>query len=150
MHSRRMRTIRSSNRLSRGWGGVGGCLPQCMLGYQPPLEQAPLPREQTPRDQAAPRSRHSPRGQTHACENITFETSLRTVKIIVNISELLNVFWSYGLTDEYFIQCHIHYMYNSQYNLHCKDIHLSGQSLSTTILLCTFATNLGLNVFIII
>ena len=34
MHSSRMRTVRSSSRL-RGGGAV---LPQCMLGYTPPLD----------------------------------------------------------------------------------------------------------------
>ena len=51
MHSSRMRTIRSSSRLSRGGG-----LPQCMLGYQPPPppDQAPTPRADTPPDQTPP------------------------------------------------------------------------------------------------
>ena len=35
-----------------------GGLPQCMLGYHPPGPGNPL--EQTPRDQAPPRSRHPP------------------------------------------------------------------------------------------
>ena len=120
--------------ISRG----GGCLPQCMLGYQPlhpghgtpwsrqppgsrppreqtppsqsrhpyPLDQAPPsrhPPEQTPPradtswEQTPPRSRHPPEqtlprgvgtpcGQTDACENITFATSLRTVKVRKRVS----------------------------------------------------------------
>ena len=53
MHSSRMRTVRSSSRLS------GGGLPQCMLGYQPPNTRHPhSPRPGTPThpplDQAPP------------------------------------------------------------------------------------------------
>ena len=44
MHSSRMRTVRSSSRLS--WGG---CLPQCMLGYQPTPQQTPLGADPPPR-----------------------------------------------------------------------------------------------------
>ena len=52
MHSSRMRTVRSSSRLS------GGGLPQCMLGYQPPPDQA-----HTSPDQAPPWE-HTPPEQT--------------------------------------------------------------------------------------
>ena len=96
MHSSRIRTVRSSSRLSRGRGG----LPQCMLGYQPPHPWSRPPGSRPPRDQTPPRSRHPwsrhppgtrlPRGQnpsphplgdrmTDTCKNITFTTSLRTV-----------------------------------------------------------------------
>ena len=63
-----------------------GDLPQCMLGHHPPPEQTPQTRHphgirppgpgppyQAPREQ-------TPCGQTDTCENITFATSLRTVK----------------------------------------------------------------------
>ena len=98
MHSSRMRTVRSSGRLSRGcvcsrgvcFGGVsvpggvssqgrvcsGGCLLRgvsapdgCLLRgvvSQHALRQTPPPH---------------PCGQTDACKNITFATSLRTVTI---------------------------------------------------------------------
>ena len=60
MHSSRMRTVRSSGRLS-GEGGV------CSRGvWYPSMHWG----------------RHPPCGQTHACKNITFATSLRTVKIL--------------------------------------------------------------------
>ena len=60
-----MRTVRSSGRLSGamsapGGGGGGGVV------SQPVLRQTPPP----------------PCGQTDACKNITFATSLRTVKIL--------------------------------------------------------------------
>ena len=71
MHSSRMRTVHSSSRLF-----LGG-LPQCMLGYQPQGQTTPFLGAGTYRDQAP----HRPCGQTHACKNITFATSLRTVKI---------------------------------------------------------------------
>ena len=83
-----------------------------MLGYQPPrtrktppgaeppggrpslgadtsLEQT-SPRGRPPWDQAPP----PPCGQTHACENITFATSLRTVKITLrfNYINLFSIF----------------------------------------------------------
>ena len=73
-----------------------GGLPQCMLGYHP-SDQAPPPREQTlpwtkyppridPREQTpphqTPQTRHPPVDRmTDTCKNITFATSLRTVKI---------------------------------------------------------------------
>ena len=54
------------------WPSFPRGLPQCMLGHQ-----LPPPQEQTPLDQAP-----TPLcGQTHACKNITFATSLRTVKM---------------------------------------------------------------------
>ena len=108
MHSSGMRTVRSSNHLSRG------SLPQCMLGYQPPWSRPPRSRRPPPWSRHPqtrhPQSRHPPRadppdqappqdllqgmlgyhlqgmlgyhppcGQTHTCKNITFVTSLRTV-----------------------------------------------------------------------
>ena len=106
MHSSGMRTICSS--------GGGGCLPQCMLGYQPPPTRCPPGADpsqtrhplqdltcnacwdSTPPWRPAARhagitpERHAglppPCGQTHTCKNITFATSLRTA-----ISELLMV-----------------------------------------------------------
>ena len=59
-----MHTICSRVRFTRG----GVCLSACW--------------DTTPPEQAHPlRTRHpSPRGQTHACKNITFATSLRMVK----------------------------------------------------------------------
>ena len=81
MHSSRMHTVRSSSRLLRGGGG--GCLLPGMGGgvcsqgvvYQHALRQT------------------LPCGQTDRCKNITFATSLRTVKIqlcgYVFISELI-------------------------------------------------------------
>ena len=57
-----MRTVRSSRRLSRGG------LPQYMLGYHHPQDQAPHPRDQEPpqdhtttrQDQASPVDRQTP------------------------------------------------------------------------------------------
>ena len=71
MHSSRMRTVRSSSRLSRG----GVCLSACW-------DSNPPPGTRHPRDQAPPQDRAHPplpRGQTGTCKNITFATSLRTV-----------------------------------------------------------------------
>ena len=47
----------------------------------PPWDQAP-PRDQAPRPEGGTplRSRHPSCGQTHTCKNITFATSLRTVR----------------------------------------------------------------------
>ena len=47
---------------------LGGCLPQCMLGYTPPLRAgADTPQEQTPlQDQTPPQSRHAPKGRPPA------------------------------------------------------------------------------------
>ena len=125
-----MRTVRNSNRLSRGRGSasVHAAIPTPQEqahppgtppgtrhtppgpgtppDQAPPWDQAP-PQDQTPWDQAPPRSRppwdqappgsrppqdqapapqtrhppgsRPPCGQTRACENITFATSLRTV-----------------------------------------------------------------------
>ena len=79
MHSSMMRTVCSSSRLSRG-------LPQCMLGYQlpPPQEQAPPnPGPGTLQEQAPPPREQTPPppcAQTHTRKDITFATSLRTVK----------------------------------------------------------------------
>ena len=88
MHSSRMRPVRSSDRISGGGvcsGGVcsrevstpggcllgsvcpGGCLLRGGVVSQHALRQTPPP----------------PCGQTDACKNITFATSLRTVKIWV-------------------------------------------------------------------
>ena len=74
MHSSRMRTVRSSSRLS---GGV--FLSACWDTTTPPGRHPPPSWRQPPPDQAPPGSRHPPCGQTHACKNITFATSLRTV-----------------------------------------------------------------------
>ena len=43
----------------------GGCLPQCMLGYTTPPDQAHTPRADSPRTRHPPESRHSPRPGTH-------------------------------------------------------------------------------------
>ena len=89
MHSSRMCTVHSSSCLF--WGG----LPQCMLGYpreQTPPDQAPpqdqalptgpgTPPQAPPSDQAPLQTRHPHCGQTDTCKNITYATSLRTVKI---------------------------------------------------------------------
>ena len=106
MHSSGMRTVRSSSRLSLG----GICLSACWdttprLGTPrpgTPQDQAPLHGPGTPLDQAPPRSRppgpgtpleadtprdqapsrsRPPCGQTDTCKNITFATSLGTVKM---------------------------------------------------------------------
>ena len=101
MHSSRMRAVRSSSHLSRRGdsASVHAGIPTPQT--RPPWEQAPPPEQThphsleqgppdpTPQDQASPQSRYppdqapppSPRGQTHACENITFAASLRTVII---------------------------------------------------------------------
>ena len=80
----------------------GECLPQCMLGYQPPGTRPPPPDQAppTPQDQAPPMSGPPrpgtpfpppppPRGQTHACEKITFATSLWMVKILKKWKKIL-------------------------------------------------------------
>ena len=78
MHSSRMRPVRSSDRISGegvsapgesapGGSALGGCLLQGGVVSQHALRQTPPP----------------PCGQTDACKNITFATSLRTVKIWV-------------------------------------------------------------------
>ena len=106
-----MRTVHSSSRLPGVGCLLLGGLPQCILGYQPPtprsrhlpgpdppgadtlLDQTPW--EQTPPQADTPQSRHPPSRhpqadtpqsryppeQTPPCENITFATSLRTVKM---------------------------------------------------------------------
>ena len=105
---------------------AGGCLPQCMLGYHPsgavtPRDQAP-PQSRPPRPgtplpprsrppvqvhppgsrQPPPRTRHPSCGQTDACKNITFATSLRTVIIGCSDSNCstcyLNIATSAGLS----------------------------------------------------
>ena len=47
----------------------GGCLPQCMLGYRTPPNQAPQdqtpPVAATPQDQTPPKTRHPPRSKHH-------------------------------------------------------------------------------------
>ena len=61
-------------RPQRSWGKVmfsqacvilftGGCLPQCMLGYQPP-KQTPLGADTPPGNRHRPGSRHIPRADT--------------------------------------------------------------------------------------
>ena len=82
MHSSRIRTVRSSSRLSRG-GGV--CLSACW-DTSPPRTRHPPGADPPPKDQAppppvadTPREQRSPCGQIQASENITFATSLRTV-----------------------------------------------------------------------
>ena len=90
MHSSRMRTIRSSSHLPLG----GICLSACWDTNPPPPGQTPPGSRHTTLGPGPPRSRYSPLGpdhppqdqtppcgQTHACENITFATSLRSVKI---------------------------------------------------------------------
>ena len=74
MHSSRMRTVRSSSCLSPGGSA------SVHAGIPTPPDHAHTP------DHAPPGTRHTPtRGQTHACENITFATSLRTVKNILGL-----------------------------------------------------------------
>ena len=77
MHPSRMRTVRSSSRLSGGGvcsGGGGSGLKGGGVWSRGRLSGPgvgiPACTEADP-----------PRGQTHACENITFATSLRTVMI---------------------------------------------------------------------
>ena len=55
--------------------GVWGCLPQCMLGYHPPLEQTPP--EQTPPRADTPRSRHLP-GETATAADGTHPTGMHS------------------------------------------------------------------------
>ena len=43
---------------------MGGCLPQCMLGYPPPWTRQTR-REQTPQEQRPPRTRHYPPQTRH-------------------------------------------------------------------------------------
>ena len=104
MHSSGMRTVRSSSRLSRGV-----CLSACW--DTPPRADPPGPG--TPRckacwdttcnacwDSTHPQDLlqgmlgyhlqgmleyHPPGGQTHTCKNITFATSLRTVKMHLSV-----------------------------------------------------------------
>ena len=86
MHSSRMHTVRSSSHLSQGGSA------SVHAGIPTPRDQAPPrtkppnhPQDQTPRTRTPPgpgthlRDQAPPCGQTHACENITFATSLRTV-----------------------------------------------------------------------
>ena len=123
MHSSRMRTARSSSRISRGGSAsVHPGIPTPLTagtprsrppssrhppsGSRPPMSRHPLgadtplpPWEQTPQEQThppgsrqpsrstPPRSR-LPCGQTHACKNITFATSLRTVISIFILSDV--------------------------------------------------------------
>ena len=74
MHSSRMRTVRSSSRLSQRESA------SVQLGYQPPPPPGPStpPGPGTPQEQPPPGA-DTPRGQTDTCKNITFATSLRTV-----------------------------------------------------------------------
>ena len=108
MHSSRIHTVHSSSHLSRGrfasvHAGITTPPPRTRHppGTRPPEEQT-HPRDQAPsaRSRPPPRTRHHPqsrpppgadtppgtrppppRGQTHACGNITFATLLRTVKM---------------------------------------------------------------------
>ena len=102
IHSSRMCTVLSSSHLSRGV-----CLSACLDTNPPgpdPQDQAP-PLDQTPRDQAPP-WKQTPRpgippgqtplgpgtplyGKTDTCKNITFATSLRTVKKVSMPSYIL-------------------------------------------------------------
>ena len=89
MHSSRMRTVRSSSRLSRG--GLPQCRADTPRSRHPPGTRPDTPAgsrhppEQTPPEQTPPPGTRPdpPCGQTDACKNITFATSLRTVKISV-------------------------------------------------------------------
>ena len=93
MHSSRMRTVRSSSRLS---GGRSASV------HTTPRSRPPWTRH--PRSRHPPGSRHPPRSRppgpvtsprpgtppvdrmTDTCKNITFATSLRTVNITFNVS----------------------------------------------------------------
>ena len=68
MHSSRMRTVRSVSRLP---GGRGGAYRGCVLPGGVCLVRGGVP------------ALVPPRGQTDTCKNITFATSLRTVKMVV-------------------------------------------------------------------
>ena len=110
MHSSRMRTVRtvrSSDSTSGGVSALGGvCSRRCLLwGVSAPGVAAP--RGSALGGMSAPRgcllpgdvvSQHalrqrplSPRGQTDACKDITFATSLRTV-IIIFMKTLLTTY----------------------------------------------------------
>ena len=120
MHYSRMRTVRSSSHLCRGVSAsVYAGIPSLWSSH-PPQDQAP-PRADPP-DQAPPSppgadppvqvhppgsrqpppTRHPPCGQTDACKNITFATSLRTVIIGCSDSNCstcyLNIATSAGLS----------------------------------------------------
>ena len=77
MHSSRMRTVRSSSRLSGG-----GCLPQCMVGYPlgadtPGSRHCP-PGADTPKQQTPPGSRHPHSGTRHPHPSVDRQMPVKT------------------------------------------------------------------------
>ena len=97
MHSNRMRAVRNSNHLSAFGGGLHGPPPPGSMHplqsrHPPPGAGTPSPKKEAPpREQAPPPARHAgipPANRiTDTCKNITFATSLQTVKMILILVE---------------------------------------------------------------